>query len=80
MPGKKQKSSDNVNLRQRALSRWENEGGAKEPRDVECAMKTLPSHLTAYKRTPVFINETIPPALLHDCTPSGPVGHLRADL
>ena len=66
MPSKKQKPLDGVNLPQRALSRWENEGGAKVSGDAGSAMKTLPAHLVAYKRTPIFTNETIPRALLHD--------------
>ena len=66
MLGKKQKPLDSVDLRQRALSRWENEGGAKAPGEEVSVMKTLPSHLLAYKKTPVFTNETVPRALLHD--------------
>jgi tellurite resistance-related uncharacterized protein len=29
-------------------------------------MKTLPSNVTSYKRTPVFTQDSVPPGLLHN--------------
>lgn len=66
MLSEKKNPLNGISLQQRALFRWENEGGAKALGEEGSAMKTLPSHLLAYRRTPVFNNETIPRGLLHD--------------
>lgn len=62
----KQEPVNNELLRQRALARWENEGGAPVGGHVAPIMKALPSNVVAYKKTPLFTNATIPQGLLHD--------------
>lgn len=66
MPDLKQKPMNDGIMKKRALSRWENEGGAPIGGHSTFLMKTLPPNVIAYKKTPLFTNKTVPPGLLHD--------------
>lgn len=56
MSHKKQKPYNDVNIRQRAFSRWENEGGAPASGREKHPAKTLPAYKVVYKKKPIHTN------------------------
>ncbi len=46
---------NDVCVRQEALARWENEGGATTFGKKSSVLKTLPAHVVTYKKTAVIL-------------------------